>query len=349
MPATPSTARVTELEGLPLAERADVLLDRALEFGSLPASTQTLLSLTRRDNAEIGPVVDALALNPSLAAAVLRVANSPVYGQVRAVGDLHRAVQLIGMQELHDLVAGTAMLAAFSRADPLSARIQATAVLSASVAQKLAVKLRAGSPSAAYLSGLMCELGALACLALDPDFSELYASHDANVRERFEGEASRYGGTTPVIGGRILNASSLPTEVSNAVGTTGLEPGEHTATLGRVVAFARLAAYILVRAAEHGDPAVLREELARAAATVGLEMVDPDMLTRTCLAAATDAELTLRGELGLAQIAPVNDVEPARTASHTASANTQSRAGLYAGIGLAVAALVAAVWFLTPH
>jgi HD-like signal output (HDOD) protein len=312
--------RAPDLDGVPLAERADVLLDRALEHGALPASTRSLLELTRRDDAEVGPVVDALALNPSLAAAVLRVANSAAYGQARAIGDLKRAVTVIGMQELHDIVAGSAMLAAFSVADPLSARIQATAVLSASVATKLAAKLKAGSPSAAYLSGLMCELGALACLALDPEFSDLYSAGEGHAQQRFEDEASRYGGTTPDIGGRILAASSLPNEVALAVGTTGLEPGEHKHTLGRVVAFSRLAAQVLLHAAEHGNPELLRSELASAAMVVGLEDVDPELLTQTCLSAATAAELTLRGELGLEQTAPVNDVAPAASAASTPAA-----------------------------
>lgn len=292
--------RAPTMDEVPLAERADMLLDRALEHGTLPASTQKLLELTRRDNAELGPVVDALALDPGMVAAVLRVANSAAYGQSRTVGDLRRAVSVIGMQELHNLVAGTAMMAAFSTPDPLSERIQATAVLSGCIAQKLAIKLKVGSPSAAYLSGLMCELGALACLALDPGFSSLYAASDGSAQQRFADEQTRYGGATPVIGGRILSASALPAEVSQAVSTTGLE-SEQTAGLGRVVAFSRLAALVVLRASEHGDPALLRADLEKAAQTVGLESVDGEVLTQTCLVAAAAAELTLRGELSLTE------------------------------------------------
>jgi HD-like signal output (HDOD) protein len=313
-----SKTRAPDLDGVPLAERADVLLDRALEQGALPASTQKLLELTRRDDADIGPVVEALARDAGLAAAVLRVANSAAYGQARSIGDLQRAVTVIGMQELHDVVAGSAMLAAFSTPHPLSERIQQTAVLSATIAQKLAAKLKAGSPSAAYLSGLMCELGALACLALDPEFNAIYGDSDGNAQRRFEGEALRYGGTTPDIGGRILKASALPGDVAEAVATTGLEPGADTVTLGRVVAFARLAALALLRAVEHGDADVLREELVSSSATVGLKGAEPDMLMDVCLAAANGAALKLGGVLGLAQTAADNDAAVAPRASRAA-------------------------------
>src|SRR4051812_30543059 len=166
--------RVPRVSTAQAEDRTNSLLDRALELGAMSPSTRSLLELTRRESAEIGPIVDALALNPNLSAAVLRVANSAAYGQARSIANLRRAVTVIGMQELHDLVAGSSMMAAFSTPHPLAQRLQATSVLSASIAQKLSVKLRVGSSSTAYLSGLMCELGALACTALDPDFPALY-------------------------------------------------------------------------------------------------------------------------------------------------------------------------------
>jgi HD-like signal output (HDOD) protein len=336
-----SKARLSLVDQAQFSERTNTLLDRALELGSMPESTRSLLALTRRDNAELGPVVDALALNPNLSAAVLRVANSSAYGQTRSIADLHRAVTVIGMQELHDLVAGTAMMAVFSRPHPLSERLQASAVLSAAIAQKLAVELRVGAPSTAYLSGLMCELGALACIALDPDFPALYESCHGDARLRFNQESARYGGSTAVIGARILAMSMLPALVTEAVATTGFEPVADKQPLGCTIAFARLAADILVRAAEHGDPTVLESELSSLAAAVGLPTISPESLTRACLAAATTAELTLRGELGLAQQqAPANDVAP-QTRSQAARDRGSKMRGLY----LLAAALATAAAF----
>lgn len=301
--------RVADLASLPVAERAEAVLQAALEYGALPTTTRTLLQLTRRDNAEVGPVVDELGLNPSLTAAVLRVANSTQYGQTRSVADLGRAVSLIGMQELHDIVAGSAMMSAFSVPDPLSKQIQETAALSAALAQHVAVQLKISSTSAAYLSGLMCELGALACLALDPEFARFHVAAGDAV-QRFAVETSRYGTSTAAIGGRILAASSLPTAVAEAVATTGLEPGEHKASLGRVVAFSRLAVRVLLSAAEHGSSSTLLNELTETAVTVGLE-ADAEMLMQTCLSAAAAAELRLRGELGIAPTMSLGGTTPA--------------------------------------
>lgn len=329
------------LGSIPLEERSEVLLDRALELSAMSGSVQELLRLTRRDDAEIGPVVDALSKNPSLTAAVLRAANSPAYGQSRSVADLSRAVLVLGMQELHDLVASTAMMAAFSRADPLSERMQASAPLSASIAQKLTARL-GGVPSTAYLSGLMCELGALACIALDPGYAELHQAAQDDPAKRFADEKARYGRTTAAIGGRILAASDLPAQVTEAVATTGID-GAQTSELGRVVAFARLAAFALKAATEHGEPEQLWAALHRGARLVGLK-ADDELLVHVCLAAASQAELTL-GPKFVPEKGAANDVGGQKRMTDRVQAGS-SKAPLYAGIAAAVVVAGALVWFL---
>ncbi|MDB4975124.1 MAG: hypothetical protein JWN48_3465 [Myxococcaceae bacterium] len=341
------TARVPPVEYPQLSEHANTLLDRALALGSMSASTKALLELTRRDDAEVGPVVEALGLNANLSVAVLRVANSAGYGQARRIADLHRAVTVVGMQELHDLVAGTAMLAAFSQPHPLADRLQASAVLSAAIAQKLTLKLHLGASSTAYLSGLMCELGALACIALDPEYPPIYEAHADDPRARFEQESVRYGGTTPVIGARILSMSLLPTSVTQAVATTGFEPDPDKPPLGRVIAFARLAAAVLVQASEHGDAQRLQDELTAIAATVGLQELTPERLTRTCIEAATSAELTLRGELALKLSAPPHDQQAAGGRAGFKRGPGTGRAYLtVAALAAAAAAAATAMWWL---
>lgn len=328
----------------PLDERSEVLLDRALEMGAISGSVQELLSLTRKDDAEVRPVVDALSKNPSLTAAVLRAANSPAYGQSRSVADLSRAVLVLGMQELHDLVASTAMMAAFSRAEPLSERLQASAALSASIAQKLTARL-GGVPSTAYLSGLMCELGALACIALDPGYAEVFAAAGGDPKRRFAAEMARYGRTTASIGGRILAASELPAQVTEAVATTGVDEAMETSELGRAVAFARLAAMAMYAAVEHGEPEQLWAELDRHAATVGLTGTTPELLSHVCLGAASAVELTLGEKFLPDGAAPANDGGEKK--SETLRVEAGKRGISPAAIGIGVVVLGALVWFLT--
>lgn len=324
------------LADIPEDQRPQVLLDRALELGALPASVQKLLELTRRDDAEIAPVVDALSENPALVAAVLRTANSPVYGQSRGIADLRRAVTLIGMQELHDLVAGSAMLAAFSTPDPTSERIQSRALVSALIAHKLSLR-HGGSPSSAYLSGLLCELGALACLALDPSFKALYEESERNLQQRFAQEQARYGCATPALAGSILRENALPEAISAAIATSGLAPSDEN---GRDVAFARLAAMLLQSASEHRDPEQLKSELAAAANAVGIADIAIDTLTSVCLAAATAAGISFEGKLAELASLPHEELAPKLPSRSAAKAGPKSLSRVYA-LGAAVVALVA--------
>jgi HD-like signal output (HDOD) protein len=326
------------LDTFPLPRRAETLLDRALEIGSASPSTQELLSLTRNDEADLAAVVEALSLQPSLAAAVLRAANSPAYGQTRAVGDLQRAVLVIGMQELHDVVAGSAMLAAFSRPHPFSDQLQARAVLAATIARQLATKISAGASSSAYLSGLLAELGALACFAVDPGYADLHARVGSTLKARCDAELSRYGTTTPALGGRILSASALPEEVSEAAGASGLEPEPSVSRLARVVAFSRCAALTLLPALARDQPDELQIDLTVLSEQVGLRDVEPGLLRHVCLEAARSAGHALPAKLSAVYASPSHEPPPTPP-----TPVARSRTPLYVGVvvlALACAALL---------
>lgn len=334
-----------EFEAVPIDRRPEVLINSALERGTVPDSVRELLALTRRDDAKVGPVAEALARNPALVAAVFRAANGAANAQSRKVTDLHRAVVVLGMQELHDLVAGASMMGAFNSPDPLSQQLQAGAVLSGSVALHVSALVGGIPGPTAFLSGLLCELGALACLAADPSFAELYQTSVLPGQGRYELELGRYGIVTPALGGEILAASKLPADVVQAVSSTGLEGPDKASALGRVVAFARFAAPALLRTIEHVDGERLRTELLEAANLVKLNEIDGDTLFRACLAAAETAELGLRGELRLvAEPAPeAPDVPIDKNAAAPAHNKGMT---LYVAVGIGLLLVGAGTWFL---
>ncbi len=336
-----------EFEAVPLDRRPEVLINSALERGSMPDSVRELLALTRRDDAKVGPVAEALARNPALVVAVFRAANGASNAQSRKVTDLHRAVVVLGMQELHDLVAGVSMMGAFSSPDPLSQQLQAAAVLSGTVALHVSALLGGIPGPTAFLAGLLSELGALACLGADPSFAELYKSSALPSQDRYERERGRYGIVTPALGGEILAASKLPADVVQAVSSTGLEGPDKGPALGRVVAFARFAAPALLRTIEHADGARLRTELLEAATLVRLDEIDPDTLFAACLAAAETAELGLRGELRLVAESAPEAPEPAtKTAMAAPAPPRETAVTTYVAVAAALLLAGGGAWLL---
>jgi HD-like signal output (HDOD) protein len=275
----------------------DALLERIVEVCVVSETAQRVMDLTRVEEADIFAVVDAVSKDPALAAEILRLANSPVFGQSRRVKDIRRAVLVVGMQELHTIAAAMSMMASFSTPDALSSELRALSVLSAATARLLAGELGIDG-SDAFLAGLLCEIGAMACVAVDAaGYRAIWVTSDGDSLKRAQLEEERYEARSEVIGAHLLVRNRLPRVVADAI--SGFGPGEGD-ELSRVTAFARRAAPIITRAANEGDADLFNERMPALAAALGLGEVDMDKLFRICIDAAATAELSLRGEIMLA-------------------------------------------------
>ena len=75
--------------------------------GRLPVpsvSLQKIFGVLRSPDASATDIADAIKLDPSLSAKVLRLANSAYIGLPRAVSSVHHAVVLLGIRRIHSLV-----------------------------------------------------------------------------------------------------------------------------------------------------------------------------------------------------------------------------------------------------
>jgi HD-like signal output (HDOD) protein len=81
---------------------ADAVVDAVLMSGVVlppyPAVLEEIDHLMARDDFELSRLVEQVARDPSLRAALLRVANSAVFGIREPVSDLLRAITVLGME-----------------------------------------------------------------------------------------------------------------------------------------------------------------------------------------------------------------------------------------------------------
>ena len=135
---------------------------------SSPARLITLLCDERLSGDELAAKIEA---HPVLSARVLQVANSPYYGQVKSVGTIKRALQLLGLNAVRGIAA-----AAFI--DQVIPRRIATlpdipSLLRHSLATAIACERLAGrvdplvAPDA-FIAGLIHNLGTVVQASLDP-------------------------------------------------------------------------------------------------------------------------------------------------------------------------------------
>jgi HD-like signal output (HDOD) protein len=153
----------------------DRILAAADSLGVLGGSDGTparMLSLLCNPNVEAREVSALIKRQPALCGRVLRVANSPYYGQPRGVKTIERAFFVLGM----DAVRGIAAAACLERTVSVCNgggllnmnRLLGHSVATAVAAESLAKILRFGLAPDAFIAGLLHHLGMAVQVAVDP-------------------------------------------------------------------------------------------------------------------------------------------------------------------------------------
>ncbi len=275
-------------------DRIDSLLDRVAEVCPLPKTADRLLELTASDRASIPEVARTIATDPALAAAVLRIANSAVFGGGN-VDRLETAVMRMGLRELHDMAAAMSLFAAFRNRGELLVNLHDRSVVAGAVAHRLAKTLGGVQASVAFTCGLLSEIGAMACLSVDgKEYSQIWRATEELPAERSRMERERYGGSTYLIGGRFLIRHRLPENLCVAVATESDADFDAIEPLGRVLVLARLAAVIMLMAGKTGDRAAAVERMQALSESLRGASLDGETLFETCLQAGATAEQALR-------------------------------------------------------
>lgn len=196
-----------------------------------PGASSSLAAASRRSLADINPpplpeaylalrrtaenplsgvneVAKAVSLDPSLAAYVLRLANSPIYAPRARVETVSRAVGLIGLTEIVNLAAGAVLAGLFDkppRADLLSLPdFWGHAVAVGLLARALAARRGEASVERYFVAGLLHDMGRLVLAVAEPDLAGAVLGRVADGRIAADGaERLELGFDHAALGGRI--------------------------------------------------------------------------------------------------------------------------------------------------
>ena len=143
-------------------------IERVYDLPPMPELGQRILALQSDPNASARELAEIVQLDPSLAAQVIRYANSPYYGYSGRVTTIRDAIaRVLGYDMVMNLALGLAAGRSFCIVDqgPLGlSRFWENAVYSAVLVQKLGAALPKGMrppPGLCYLSGLLHDFGIL--------------------------------------------------------------------------------------------------------------------------------------------------------------------------------------------
>lgn len=291
--------------------KLDALLDEISKACTISESARRIMDLTRAGENKLSAAADAVRKDPPIASELLRLANSPFFGQAKQVYDLKRAVVVVGMQELHNIAAAMSMMAAFASPNPIFEKLRESSVLCSEIARFTARHIQSEIEGHAFLAGLLNDIGAIACASVDTaQYTKLWddAKGDRQTLARYERE--RYTVTCDEIGFHVLKRNRLPDETADAVRGDMTQSG----LLGRIAAFARLASPVIAAAAEKKDMQMLSEQIPVLVDRVDLPRLDSEQWVRICVQAASAVRLDLGGEMLLTE-----EEEPKEEASSSNS------------------------------
>ena len=179
----------------PVSASAERFLGGHASLPVMPEVGRKLLRSLDDDGVSLGQIAELIGKDSTLAAKVLRLANSARYSPSHTIGTLQDAAMALGLETLRNLAMAASISAAFPEVKGLDRqRFWRHSVRTAGYARLLA-KLLQGDADTAYLAGLMLRTGQLMMAMSEPDQVADVEGHAAEPGSRFSLEMHRFGCT----------------------------------------------------------------------------------------------------------------------------------------------------------
>ena len=225
----------------------DELLNDSLELLSSPDVYLRLREVMQSENAGMNDVAEVILLDPALAARVLRIANSAFYGFPAEIDKVSRAVNILGMQRIHDLVLAASVSRAF---DGLSNELLDIntfwyrSVQCGFLAKTIAEGAGMRDAESMFVRGLLHDIGHLVLFSKYPAESRAALSHaDKGLQARLTQEQQQIGIDAIQLTAELVKAWQLPPTFVDSYRYL-MEPESVTEELAREVAILHIAAQI---------------------------------------------------------------------------------------------------------
>lgn len=166
-------------------------------------------------------LANALKIDPAISARLLRIVNSPLYGFPKQIDTITRAVNLIGMQAVSDLVTATTIGRTFTGMTTEVMDLSAywrKSVLSALMAGKIAKACSIEDSERFFIEGLLRDIGHLVLYQTIPQRAQSALIEAGNLSTPLaEVEQSSIGCDYAEVGAELIHSWGMPTQIEQAV------------------------------------------------------------------------------------------------------------------------------------
>ncbi|MBL0714172.1 MAG: HDOD domain-containing protein [Desulfosarcina sp.] len=203
------------------ADNLTKIMEKVDVFPSIPGSAIRLLELVDQVDAPIQEIEEVLRMDPGLTANVLKLTNSSYFGLPTKIGSVKRALMLLGLKKVKQLIMASCVGAVMDRDIPgynLSAgELWRHSIAVSVAAEGLVCELGLKSDDDIFTAALLHDVGKLVLgQFIDDDYAALEAAAGNTVS--FElAEKEVLGTDHAEVGARILKQWSFPEALVHVV------------------------------------------------------------------------------------------------------------------------------------
>lgn len=260
------------------------------ELESMPAQAARAFQLASDPNSRTSDFIQIIESDEALSARIIRVANSVYYFRGTPAGDIDKAVNNIGLDELRCLLSATMLRSLVSGKHPVREHVWANSVATAILCRMLAPMVDSISPGEAFLAGLLHDVGKLVMIRRAGElYEKVYARVNVMPHGFVEAEEEIYELNHVEVGQWIAESWSFPPEIIRAICFHHSPwPREGSVIVRKLPLFVLVKiADTIAHAAGVGHPGYLRsfqkrqkEELPHALAILGISTVQGEEIIK---------------------------------------------------------------------
>ncbi|MEE4243254.1 MAG: HDOD domain-containing protein, partial [Desulfopila sp.] len=191
-------------------------------FPSLPATVAEVMSVVNNPESSAKELTQAILPDQSMCVAILKIANSALYGRPKKVSSLETAITVLGFNEIENIVLSKSVLNSFGtifkRNDATIEAFWDHSFTCALAAKIIAEHFSISSPGRFFMAGLIHDIGKLAMLLTFPEEyqADKWLTGFSSPEKLIE-EQELFSLSHEEVGGRLLMKWDFPEPLVNAL------------------------------------------------------------------------------------------------------------------------------------
>ncbi|MFU2488691.1 HDOD domain-containing protein [Thauera sp. WH-1] len=202
---------------------AQELVSQIEALTSLPDVYDRVRAQLESPTGSAAEVARLVAADPALTARLLRLVNSAMFGHRARIDSVDRAVQLLGLQQVHDLVLAMSLHAVFAGVCPAQLdmrRFWRNSVLNGLASRAAARQAQMPSSERLFVIGLLADVGHLVLYQTVPELAAEALAAASHGDETLDAAERRIVGCDfAEIGAALADRWQLPPCFAGAIGT----------------------------------------------------------------------------------------------------------------------------------